>query len=204
MQGISRRQLITWAVVGLIILAVGGNYLRGQLSKQGSAALLARTSTVVDTELTVGEKDEPIKVHVAGAVSAPGIYELEEGDRVADALESAGGPLPDAAMDSINLAAVLMDGQQVFVPLAGQAGSAPAVAGGAATASPPLSGDQPINLNTATAEQLEQLDGVGEKTAAKIVTYREEHGGFASIEELMEVPGIGPAKFEGIKDSVTV
>lgn len=201
---LSRGQLITWVAVGIVILLVGGNYLRGQLSSAGSVAVPARTSTIESRRGGSEADDVRIKVHVAGAVVTPGIYELEDGERTADAVEMAGGTLPEADLDMINLAARLSDGQQVFVPRKGEvpvaAAGSTANAGMAAVGN----GNQPININTATAAQLEQLDGVGEKTAQKIVAYREEHGGFASIEELMEVPGIGPAKFEGFKDSVTV
>lgn len=188
------------------MLLVGGNYLRGQFSAATSAPMLARTGTVAAVR-SVKDDSSPVKVHVAGAVNLPGVYELDDGDRVADALTAAGGPLPEAALDSVNLAAVLIDGEQIYVPAVGQGqpAAAGAPAGGVSVGSSAgAGGNRPININNATVDQLEQLDGVGEKTAEKIIAYREEHGGFASTEEIMEVPGIGPAKFEGIKDDISV
>lgn len=201
MLSLSRQQVIAWSAVGLVILLIGANYLRGQLSHSAAG----ETAAVV----TVGVKeDRPsrIKVHVTGAVAHPGLYEIEAGARIADALQLAGGPSPSADLNQINLAAKLADGQQVAVPErgavagAGGGGNAPAAISG----SPSGSSGLPINLNAATVDQLENLDGVGPKTAQKIIEYREAHGGFKSIEELMEVPGIGPAKFEQIKGQVSI
>ncbi len=209
--GLSRGQLITWVSVGLVILLVGGNYLRGQIGGVSNEAVVARTTSMTNG-VGAGEGGDTgetaastvIKIHVAGAVVAPGLYELRSGDRIYDALKLAGGALPEADMDMVNLAAKLTDGQQVFVPREGEppppGGSLAASGGGAADAA----AGQTININTATGEELQQLDGIGEKTAQKIIDYRQEHGAFGSIEELMEVPGIGPAKFENIRESVTV
>lgn len=199
MLSLSRQQIIAWSAVGLVILLIGANYLRGHLSRP-----VGEPASVV----TLGVKqDGPsrIKVHVTGAVIHPGLYEMEAGARIADAMQMAGGPTPSADLNRINLAAKLADGQQVVVPEpasaaaageGGAAGSASGVASGA--------GGETVNLNAATVDQLEKLDGVGPKTAQKIIDYREAHGGFKSIEELMEVPGIGPAKFAQIRGQVAI
>ena len=211
MYGVSRGQALVWAAVGMVILLVGGNYLYGHRDRSGpgggdapeASIQLGAVTETVDGSGAVADELGPIIVHVAGSVAMPGIYELVEGDRAADALEHAGGALPEADLDRINLAAVLSDGQQLFVPAQGEA--VPATAGGALGVGTDVGGSgQLININTADAEQLQQLDGVGEKTAQKIIAYRREVGGFSSVEELMEVPGIGPAKFEGMKDKVRV
>ncbi|MHB8793321.1 MAG: helix-hairpin-helix domain-containing protein [Thermoleophilia bacterium] len=203
MPGLSRQQLIAWAVVGLIILLVGANYLRGQLDTPDGGTGVA---------VTVGNKeDRPaprLKVHVIGAVTRPGLYELDANSRVADALEKAGGATPSADLSQINLAAKMADGQQLVVPEKGAAsaqGAASSATSSAAGGSAASSGEgQPVNLNTATLDQLTSLDGIGPKTAQKIIEYRDAHNGFSSIEELMEVPGIGPAKFEQIKGQVVI
>lgn len=203
MPGLSRQQLIAWAVVGLIILLVGANYLRGQLDTPEGGTGVA---------VTVGNKeDRPaprLKVHVIGAVTRPGLYELDANSRVADALEKAGGATPSADLSQINLAAKMADGQQLVVPEKGAAavqGAASSATSSAAGGSAATSGEgQPVNLNTATLDQLTSLDGIGPKTAQKIIEYRDAHNGFSSIEELMEVPGIGPAKFEQIKGQVVI
>jgi competence protein ComEA len=135
-----------------------------------------------------------ITVHVAGQVSKPGLVELPEGSRVADAVAEAGGFLPGARADLINLAATLADGQQIIVP--GPDGDLPAVAG--------ETPDGKIHLNLATAAELDALPGVGPVIAERIVSYREENGPFQSVEDLLDVPGIGEAKLADLRDHVQV
>jgi competence protein ComEA len=134
-------------------------------------------------------------VHVVGAVRTPGLYRLDDGSRVDDAIGAAGGPKPKADLDAINLAAPVADGQQVVVPVRGS-GTAPAGAGSSGTAA------GPVHLNTATLEQLDTLPGVGPVTAQKILDYRDEHGAFSSVDELDAVPGIGPARMAELKNLV--
>jgi competence protein ComEA len=131
---------------------------------------------------------------VAGAVRRPGVYSLRAGARVQDAVRRAGGARRGANVDAVNLAARVADGQQIVVP---SAAAAP-VAGGAPGEAPSI----PVSLGAATAEQLETLDGVGPATAAKILAYRTEHGGFRSVDDLANVPGIGPKKLAAIKPHV--
>lgn len=138
--------------------------------------------------------------HAAGAVRAPGLYRLDPGARVADLLAAAGGPSPDADLDRVNLAAPVVDGAQVYLPRVGEAVPASASAGAAGSAAP----SRPLDLNTATLDQFEELPGVGPATAQAIVAEREDRGGFASVEELLDVRGIGPAKLDAIRDLVTV
>ena len=147
-------------------------------------------------------------MYVCGAVRSPGVVRLPDGARVTDALEVAGGPTAKAELAAVNLAAPVTDGQQIVVPERGAVAAAPA-AGGArarrpreapwATAPAAL-----ININTASAEELDALDGVGPSTAQKIIDYRTANGGFKTIEEIKEVPGIGDAKFAAMQDSITV
>lgn len=162
----------------------------------------AGSSLVSSTSVT-------LVVHVAGAVTTPGLVRLPNGARIADAMAAAGGARPDADLDRVNLAAPLVDGSRVYVPAVGQlevpvagpAGGAPGAVGGSGAAGGAGSGptpDAPLDLNTASAEQLDALPGVGPSTAAAIVAYRAEHGRFRSVDELQEVRGIGPAKFASI------
>ncbi|NUT42266.1 MAG: ComEA family DNA-binding protein [Thermoactinospora sp.] len=125
-------------------------------------------------------------VHVAGKVRRPGVYTLAAGSRVADAVAAAGGVRQGAASGSVNLARRVVDGEQITV-------------GVAATAAP---GAALVNLNTATPEQLEQLPGVGEVLAQRIAAFRDSHGGFQSVDQLRQVSGIGPRKFEEIRGKV--
>jgi competence protein ComEA len=152
-----------------------------------------------------------IWIDVAGAVQRPGLYSLPPGARVAAALQLAGGVRAKADRAAVNLAAKLSDGQQVFVPARGSAaaggamGGAASAAGGATTgiASPGgAASSAPISLSNATQAELEQLDGIGPALAQRIMDYRQQHGGFKSIDELQEVSGIGEKRFQALKGSI--
>ncbi|HVX45194.1 MAG TPA: ComEA family DNA-binding protein, partial [Mycobacteriales bacterium] len=138
-------------------------------------------------------------VAVAGKVRRPGLVHLRPGARVADAIQAAGGLRPGADIGLLNLAQVLTDGEQVLVGIDGAGAAAPA-GGGAGTSAQA----GPIHLNSATAEQLDTLPGVGEVTAQKIIDYRTAHGPFRSVDALQDVPGIGPAHFAEIAPEVTL
>lgn len=160
-------------------------------------------------------------VHVAGAVRRPGLYRIPTPARVAAAVARAGGPARAGDLDAVNLAAPLQDGQQVVVPRrtavpragagavaggAGTGGAGPtAAAGGASSGAGDAGGTGgagAISLTTATLEQLETLDGIGPALAQRIISYRETHGGFRSVEELREVEGIGDKRFEALRGAV--
>lgn len=144
-------------------------------------------------------------VHAAGAVARPGVYRVQAGGRVADVLDAAGGPATDADLDQVNLAARVTDGERVFVPRRGQA-VPPVVAGGPGGAGAGGAGVAagPLDLNTATLDQLDALPGVGPATAQAILDYRAERGRFSQVQELMEVRGIGEAKLAAIRTRVRV
>jgi competence protein ComEA len=143
-----------------------------------------------------------VVVHVAGAVVTPGVVRLAAGARVIDAVEAAGGGLPNADLDRLNLAAKLVDGQRVLVQHVGDppAAADPSVPVDAATPAPA----GPLNLNTATQPQLEDLPGIGPSLAQAILAERDRKGGFRSINELREVRGIGEKRFADLKPLVTV
>jgi competence protein ComEA len=144
------------------------------------------------------EASSQVAVHVAGRVRHPGLVRLPAGSRVQDAITAAGGVTSGADLDAINLARKVSDGEQVRVPGPGDpAPPPPDAAAGPATPSAPL------DLNTASVEQLDALPGVGEVTAGRIVAYRSAHL-FTTVDELLEVPGIGQRRFEQLKDLVTV
>ncbi len=151
-----------------------------------------------------------VVVHVVGAVAAPGVQRLPAGARVVDAVDAAGGASPNADLGRINLAAVLTDGQQVYVLRPGEAPPAPvagapdgAQVGGGGTDGTGGAGGL-INLNSASAAQLEELPGVGPATAEAIIAHRDQNGPFASVDELLDVRGIGEAKLEQLRDLATV
>ena len=131
-----------------------------------------------------------VVVHVAGAVVAPGVHRLGPGDRVVDAVEAAGGPLREARLDALNLAATVVDGERIYVPVHGEVVVAEPI-----PAVPP-----PIDLNRATSIELERLPGVGPAVAAGIVAERERSGPFVSVDDLLRVRGIGPVKLGAIRD----
>jgi competence protein ComEA len=183
-----RRALV--AVLGLVLVLV----LAGKV-------LLRPARPVVPQPVRVAEpatqtRATTIFVHVVGAVRRPGLYRLKDGSRVADAVRRAGGPTRKAQLELVNLAARISDGEQVVVP---RRGSGAVVAGAAAGG---LSATGPVHLNSATAEQLDGLPGVGPVTAQKILDYRRDHGAFGTVDELDAVPGIGPARLEQLRDLV--
>jgi len=154
-----------------------------------------------------------VVVHVVGAVASPGVVELGAGSRVVDAVTAAGGLRTDADPDRVNLAAPLEDGQRVVVPVVGQeppveivsSGTTPGGAAGDTagdTAGSPRA--SPIDLNKATAQELDSLPGVGPATAASIISHREKEGPFRSVDDLLDVRGIGEAKLESMRDLVVV
>lgn len=142
----------------------------------------------------------PIRVYVSGAVSRADVYELAPNAIARDALLAAGGPASDADLDRINLAHPLRDGDQVHVPRIGEAPTPAPEAEGEAD-QPTLTG--PLDINTATQEELELLPGIGPVLAQRIVEHRETYGPFPTIESIQNVPGIGPAKYAAIQDWIT-
>ena len=140
-------------------------------------------------ELAPAPTSSPLIVHVSGAVLMPGLYELPLGSRAQNAIDAAGGLADDADTDRINLARVLIDSQQVHVPFIGE-GSDEFVS-------------FPININFASAEQLSLLPGIGPITTQAIINYREDHGSFLRIDDILEVPGIGPSTFESIEELIS-
>ena len=143
-------------------------------------------------------------VHVAGEVRRPGVYRLGSLTRVEEAVRRAGGPTRRADLNAINLAAKVEDGRQIIVPARASATGAPAAPGGTPAAAGAEQPAVPVNLNTATADELGTLDGVWPATAQKILAYRQEHGGFGSVDELDQVPGIGEKRLAALRPHVTV
>jgi competence protein ComEA len=206
---LNRRQIALYVAGLAVVLLLGARYL-GRATSGGDAAAAARDGGgQIRVERAGGGR---VIVHVAGAVRRPGVYRLAGGARVADAVERAGGATRRADLGGVNLAAKLEDGRQIVVPLRAPAGaSAPAsgatvtgargLGSGAAGAAAPAA---PVNLNTATPEQLDTLPGVGPATVQKILEYREQHGGFGSVEELGQVSGIGEKRLAALRDQVQV
>jgi len=185
--GVGQRRAL--AAVAVLALAV---VLGPRLLARGGPAAQAVPPLRPATHVRAARQE--LVVDVVGAVRRPGLHRLAQGTRIADAVASAGGATAKAELALVNLAAPLADGEQVVVPVRGAA--AAASAGGTPAASAPL------DLNTATPEQLDALPGIGPATAAKIIGFRQAHGPFRSVDELDAVPGIGPARIEQLKGLV--
>ena len=194
MDSMSRGELAGLVVLLAAILA--GTALWYVRSLPKPVAIAAAPDPAAAPGSSPSPSSVPILVDVAGLVKEPGVYEFALGDRVVDAIERAGGARKGADLSVLNLAAPLADGTQILVPKSG--GSA----GGAAATGTTAGGL--ININSADAAALEELSGIGEVLAAAIVSYRDEHGPFASVEDLQDVSGIGPATLEEIRDQVSV
>lgn len=189
MPEMSRSQLVVYAAVAVALLLVGGRAIRGE--GEGTPSFASASGGGVEAgTFSIGGSGGEVVVHVAGAVRRPGVYRMPAGSRVDDAVARAGGAAARAELEAINLAARLADGQQVVVPERVPGGGV-AVAGGAE--------DGPISLGTATAEQLEEIEGIGPVTAGDIIAFRDEHGGLSSIDQLDQVSGIGPATMESLR-----
>jgi competence protein ComEA len=141
----------------------------------------------------------PLQIHVAGAVRNPGVYAMPLGSIVQHAIDAAGGPRDDAYLDTMNLAAQLVDGQQVYVSSEDQPTPQTQSSGSSSHQTPVFL----INVNSATAPELERRPGIGPSLAQKIIDCRETHGPFLELEDLLEVSGIGPSKLDQIQDLVT-
>lgn len=185
-----RRRALALGVALVLVLVVGARRLADAgTAGEGVAAPVRIAAAPVEAR--------EVLVHVVGAVREPGLYRLKDGDRVADALERAGGATAKADLAAINLAAPVADGIQVVVPARG------AVAASGRGGGPAAPSAGPVRLNAATLDELDALPGVGPVTAKKIVDWRQAHGAFRSVDDLDAIPGIGPARIEQLRGLVT-
>lgn len=209
---------VALAVVAVVVLLVAGAGwalgARARPSGPPTEELLPRadttTTTVADGAPGEGSSSGEAVVHVAGAVARPGLYRLSSPARVADAVHAAGGITVEADLDRVNLAAPVADGERVYVPRQGEpapdlvlggggGGGPPGPAGRGQAADAPA---QPLDLNTATVEQLDALPGIGPATARAIIEHRARHGPFRNVRQLLDVRGIGEAKLAALRSRV--
>jgi competence protein ComEA len=211
MPELSRTQIAVYGALAVALLFVGARAVRGESGGGDGSGYSASYDYGSEAEGDEGGSDEggegeesfavegggsDVVVDVTGAVREPGVYRLPAGSRVDDAVKRAGGETGKAELDSVNLAARLADGQQVVVPErvpgAGVVGAPPGAAG--------AEEDGPISLGTATAADLDTIDGIGPVTAEDIIQFREEHGGLSSVDQLDQISGIGPATMESLRE----
>jgi competence protein ComEA len=197
---ISRSSALVLASLLLAALAVAGP----RLARTG-AATTPDVAVAPLEQVASAPSRRALVVHVVGAVRRPGLFRLPDGARVADAVERAGGATRRADLTALNLAAPLVDGTQVLVPprATPAVGVTPAAAEAGTQAGADSAAGVPLSLSAATAEELDELPGVGPVTAQKIIDYRTAHGPFGSVDDLDAVPGIGPARLEQLRDLVT-
>ncbi|MBI2842851.1 MAG: helix-hairpin-helix domain-containing protein [Armatimonadetes bacterium] len=207
------QELALLVIVGLALIGLSYGQIRSARSSavKEPSVIVREPSARGDVEVlapagkvwTTREEPSKLAVHVAGSVKRPGVYLLQPGGRVVDAVHMAGGPTSDADLASVNLAARVRDGQQIMI----QSKSAPSQAVQSPVSAPrsparaAISG-RTVNINTAGPEELDTLPGVGPVTAQKIIDYRNQIGGFTSIDQLIDVKGIGPKKFEQMRPFV--
>jgi competence protein ComEA len=161
----------------------------------GAVLLIASPARSIPLSIVKSTQDSALIIDVAGKVSHPGVFELKPGDRVMDAIQAAGGLAAGANTESINLAALLNDGEKILVP----ASTESAVESPAAT-----NAGRTLNLNTATADELDLIPGIGEQKAQAIIQYRSDYGNFSSVDDLIYVPGIGQSLLDTLRNYVTV
>ncbi len=190
MAELSRSQLAVYGAIAVALLLIGARAVRGESQGTGPAPAAAAPAAAGGFELSSAGGGDVV-VDVAGAVRQPGVYRLPAGSRVVDAVQRAGGAARGGLLEAVNRAARLSDGQQIVIPAQGAAASAP----GAAASGP-------VSLGTATAEQLETIDGIGPVTAQDILEFRDQHGGLASVEQLDEVSGVGPATMKSLREGL--
>lgn len=194
----TKRETVLISLLICLFLFSGGLILQHYRRQQD--VILTAEKTVEDKNNPKKETKKRIVVHIAGQVQKPGVYSLEEGQRVVDLLQLAGGGTIGADLDQLNLASLLIDGQKVLVP-------PKEISSSALTSNPKQSissHEEGININTAGESELDALPGIGPALAKRIIRYREEKGNFGSVEDLRQVPGIGDKKFADLKDLVTV
>ncbi len=212
MKNLTKKQKI---IIGVALSIVTILLLSYVYSRESSTIENQNLSTYEEENKEEEEKEETTKneiiVHVAGAVQTEGIMLLQEGDRISNAIEKAGGTTEEADMTQINLATPVEDGMKIYIPKKGEqienmeeTNSAKEQSNQETTSQNNNKTKTKININKATQEELEELPGIGPSTANKIIQHRKENGNFKSVENIKDVSGIGEAKYNSIKDLITV
>lgn len=190
----NKKNLIIFGIIAIILIIM---FVRNKFENTNEIELNYENIVTTSEENIVEEvEDNSIKVHITGEINNPGLIELVSGDRISDAIEKAGGVTSLADTSKVNLAYMLSDGEKIYIPSINDEEGVEYIQSS--------SQNTKININTATQEELETLTGIGESTAKSIIEYREQNGKFATIEDIKNVSGIGDAKYEKLKDEITV
>lgn len=211
MNDFSPRERKLFFVIGIFFLIIIGLASGKLFETREDEVKMVADFTLEDNESTAKSNSEQsdnsiIMIHISGAVNNPGLISLESGSRLIDAVNAAGGAMAEADLDQVNLSRKINDEERIHIPLKGEISQiAPLsgeVSGGGVS---PNTGEnaEKININTSDKSSLMELPGIGEKTADKIINYRQENP-FKSIDDLKEVPGIGEKKFNELKDKISV
>lgn len=225
-QNLNNKQKIIVLIVGIVIITLIFIFLYKTFYKEDEDYVITNSSeenqttenTVTESKIGVVEDKKTITVHVIGEVNTPGVVTLDEGARIIDAINAAGGKTEEADLSRVNLAYVIEDGVQIYIPSVTEVREAEeteqedylredAGDGIIITSATQESGEEKnakVNINTANSEKLQTLPGIGESIAQKIIDYREQNGKFTSIDDIKNVPGIGESKFNNIKDKIVV
>ena len=217
---LNKKQKIICIIIILFILFAVFIYIYNNFNKYSENDEIILNNNINEIEniqekekIGIAENKEKVIVHVIGEVNNPGVVTLEEGSRIIDAINAAGGKTEEADLSKINLAYIVEDGTQIYIPrinenlneielMSENAGQSIILESN--TGSNGEDKNVKVNINTANKEKLETLPGIGETTAQKIIDYREENGKFKSIEDIKNVGGIGDAKFNSLKDKITI
>ncbi len=214
-----KKIIISIILIVILVIAFGAYMVIGysnfdELNLENEVLAQATQNDVENVEEDTennNEAEEKIVIHITGEVKKEGLVYLNKGARIADAIEAAGGETEEADLSQVNLAYELQDGQKIYIPnkneqvseyITKNSGNNVLMEGSSSSNS--TEGSEKVNINTASQSELETLSGIGPSLAQRIIEYREENGDFKSIEELKNVKGIGDAKYENIKDNVTV
>lgn len=191
-----KEQLVIIMLLLAILIIASFMFVEKYMAKKSEAVNVVLTENTEEKAAIDKVDTLDIYVHVSGRVRNPGVYSLKTGERIIDAINKAGGALPDADLDALNLAQKLHDEDKIYVPKKGELNNN--------NHGTNYNNSGKININTASAAELEKLPGIGETLAQRIVEYREKYGKFQKIEDIMKVSRIGPKIFEQIKDMITV
>jgi competence protein ComEA len=205
----SNQEKITIILLLIVIIVGVGIVLNKNINKEDNF-VINRASDISENNPAIKIEIPPVIIHIAGAVKNPGVYQLKSTDRIVDAVKIAGGATEEANLDSINLAALLKDGQKIIVPYKTYSKTGEEINTNtynyvaSVYSSSPVSTSEKININTANANMLQTLPGIGPVLSERIIEYRNQDGLFGVIDDIKDVSGIAEKKFEGIKDLICV